>query len=66
LLVATLEQDPSGAVWDGIIIHKADGVIISDLGFKGGPNEEGIVEVGYSIIPEYRTHGYMRPRWHIT
>ncbi len=58
LLVAILEQDPSGAVWDGIIIHKADGVIIGDMGCKGGPNEEGIVEVGYSIIPEYRMHGY--------
>jgi [ribosomal protein S5]-alanine N-acetyltransferase len=58
LLVADMEQDPLGAVWDGIIIHKADEVIIGDMGFKGGPNEEGIVEIGYSIIPEYRTHGY--------
>jgi len=58
LFVADMEQDPFGSVWDGIIIHKADEVIIGDMGFKGGPNEEGVVEIGYSIIPEYRTRGY--------
>lgn len=58
LFVTDMEKDPAGSVWDGIIIHKADEVIIGDIGFMGGPDEEGIVEIGYSIIPEYRAQGY--------
>ena len=32
--------------------------MIGDIGFMGGPDQEGVVEVGYSIIPEYRNQGY--------
>ncbi len=56
--IQQMEQDPSDSVWDGIIIHKADGVVIGDMGFRGGPDEAGVVEIGYSIIPAYRNHGY--------
>jgi [ribosomal protein S5]-alanine N-acetyltransferase len=27
-------------------------------GFKGKPSPDGMVEVGYSIMPEYQRHGY--------
>ncbi len=57
-LVEHMKKDPAGPVWDGIIIHKADEVIIGDMGYKGEPNEEGAVEIGYSIIPEYRNQGH--------
>jgi ribosomal-protein-alanine N-acetyltransferase len=50
--------DPSNPVWDWLIIHKADRVLIGDVGFMGGPDEEGVVEIGYSIVPEYRNQGY--------
>jgi ribosomal-protein-alanine N-acetyltransferase len=53
-----MEKNPSGPIWDGIIIHKADQIIIGDMGFIGGPDATGTVEIGYSIIPEYRNHGY--------
>ncbi len=56
--IKLMEQDPTGAVWDGIIIHKADQKIIGDMGFKGGPDETGSVEIGYSIVPAYRNQGY--------
>ncbi len=56
--VQNMEKDPSGTVWDGLIIHKVDGVIIGGMGFLGGPNEEGVVEIGYSIVPEYCNQGY--------
>ncbi len=53
-----MEKYPERASWDGIIIHKADNTIIGDMGLMSGPNEEGIADVGYSIIPAYRNHGY--------
>lgn len=56
--IAQMEQDPSDFVWDGIIVHKADRVLIGDIGFKGGPDTAGAIEIGYSIIPEYRNSGY--------
>jgi [ribosomal protein S5]-alanine N-acetyltransferase len=56
--IEAMEQDPTGLVWDGIIIHKADQIAIGSIGFKGGPDKSGMVEIGYSIIPEYQGHGY--------
>lgn len=56
--IKQMEQEPSGLVWDGIIVHKRDKVVIGDMGFKGGPDAAGAVEIGYSIIPEYRNQGY--------
>ena len=29
-----------------------------DGGFKGKPDQTGVVEIGYSIVPEYRGRGY--------
>ncbi len=56
--VKTMAEDSSGTVWDGIIIHKRDRAIIGGMGFIGGPDEQGSVEIGYSIIPDYRNQGY--------
>jgi ribosomal-protein-alanine N-acetyltransferase len=56
--IRLMEQDPSGTVWDGIILHKEDHTVIGDMGFKGGPDEARAVEIGYSIIPAYRNRGY--------
>ena len=56
--VQMMEKDAHSARWDGIIVHKADQTVIGDMGFKSGPDENGMVEMGYSIIPMYRRHGY--------
>lgn len=56
--IELMEQDLSGDIWDGIIIHKQDRIVIGDMGFKGGPDAAGLLEIGYSIIPAYRNQGY--------
>lgn len=49
---------PKENEWEGIIIHKNNNMIMGDMGFKGGPNEEGIIDMGYSIVPSYQGAGY--------
>lgn len=44
--------------WEGVIIDKKEQLIVGDMGFKGGPNEEGIIDLGYSIVPSYQGRGY--------
>ncbi len=56
--IGVMEKDPAGLVWDGIIIHKAEQMAIGGIGFHGGPDEAGMVEIGYNIIPAYEGRGY--------
>jgi ribosomal-protein-alanine N-acetyltransferase len=56
--IEVMEQDPTGQVWDGIILHKADRVAIGGIGFHSPPDEAGRVEIGYNIIPAYEGQGY--------
>ena len=54
-----LEADPSLLGWGiWLMIHRAERTIIGDLGFKGRPDREGTVEIGYSVVPAYRRQGY--------
>ncbi|HLI71283.1 MAG TPA: GNAT family N-acetyltransferase [Ktedonobacteraceae bacterium] len=56
--ISEVEKHPTLPIWDGLIIHKEDATLIGDMGFKGGPDAHGRLEIGYSIIPEYRNQGY--------
>jgi RimJ/RimL family protein N-acetyltransferase len=38
-------------------IHKIDRVLLGTCGYKGKPNAEGVVEIGYEIIEPYRLQG---------
>jgi ribosomal-protein-alanine N-acetyltransferase len=51
-----LERDPSGATW---IARAAlmDGLVIGHVGFHGPPDDQGVVEVAYSVDPRYRDRG---------
>lgn len=54
-----LQSDPSLLGWGiWIIVYKNEQKIIGDIGFKGKPDNEGNIEIGYYIVPEYRRHGY--------
>jgi ribosomal-protein-alanine N-acetyltransferase len=54
-----LEADPSLLGWGvWLMIHATERVAIGDVGFKGKPDYEGTVEIGYSVIPAYRNQGF--------
>jgi [ribosomal protein S5]-alanine N-acetyltransferase len=42
-----------------IVVEKSSRVIVSELGFKGPPNGEGVVEIGYGTMPGHEGNGYM-------
>ena len=39
------------------IIVRETGEVIGDIGFHGPPDESGTVEIGYSIVEQYRGRG---------
>jgi [ribosomal protein S5]-alanine N-acetyltransferase len=43
--------------WAYLIVHRRENKLIGNGGFKGRPDDRGIVEIGYAIAPEYRTQG---------
>jgi len=49
------EEANGWAIW--IVIRKADRVLIGDCGFKGAPNEQHEVEIGYALIEHARGAG---------
>lgn len=54
-----LEEDPSLLGWGvWLVINKDDHTIIGDIGFKGKPDSENIVEVGYGIVPAAQNKGF--------
>lgn len=56
-----LAKDPSAAPWiTRAAVSEPDGVVVGDAGFHGPPDETGMVEVGYTVVPAYRRQGYAR------
>ncbi len=39
-------------------LNRADNTLIAGVGFKGKPDADGKIEIGYSVIPEYRRQGF--------
>ncbi|MFB7140972.1 GNAT family N-acetyltransferase [Gottfriedia sp. NPDC056225] len=56
--ISRFQTHPKEEEYEGMIIHKRDKLIIGDMGFKGGPDENGVMEIGYSIAPNYQGEGY--------
>lgn len=40
------------------IVHKATRSVIGSTGFKGPPDESGMVELAYGVVPGFQGHGY--------
>lgn len=62
--LAQLDADPTILHWlaRAMILTEADGRrrLIGTIGFHGAPDEQGRLEVGYRIEPEFRRQGYTR------
>lgn len=43
--------------WTYLFVHTADKALVGLGGFKGEPDAEGVVEIGYSVAPGYRGRG---------
>ncbi|HWW02446.1 MAG TPA: GNAT family N-acetyltransferase [Candidatus Acidoferrum sp.] len=41
-----------------VLVHLADNAVIGAGGYKGPPDAEGIVEIGYAVAPGYQGRGY--------
>ena len=53
-----LRSDPSSVGWwTYLFVHAGDRVLAGEGGLKGKPDESGVVEIGYAIVPEYRQRG---------
>lgn len=58
-IIKRLEQLPEPTGFESwMIVLKHNATVIGDAGFKGGPNQEGIVDIGYSIIEQEQQKGY--------
>jgi len=46
-------------VWGAwLMIVNSENTVIGDLGFIDEPSKEGVVEIGYSVVPSYRNQGF--------
>ncbi|MFJ1704708.1 GNAT family N-acetyltransferase [Kitasatospora sp. NPDC088346] len=56
-----LAERPQDAPWLArAAVAQPRGEVVGYAGFHGGPDEDGMVEVGYSVAPEFRRRGYAR------
>jgi RimJ/RimL family protein N-acetyltransferase len=59
--IELLQHDPRSFPWMlWIIVNKEEGTVIGDIGFKGRPDKNGVIEIGYTLLPSWRKKGYMR------
>ncbi|GFZ88389.1 N-acetyltransferase [Compostibacillus humi] len=59
MYLAELKSDPTLLGWGvWFVIDKDTNTVIGDIGFKGKPNMEKTVEIGYGIKSSARNKGY--------
>ena len=40
------------------VVDRASGSVIGNVGFKGSPDENGVAEIGYGIVPSFEGRGF--------
>lgn len=62
--LAQLEVDPSARQWLGRAMILPDEAgrrrVVGTVGFHGPPDEQGRLEIGYSVDPDHRRQGFAR------
>jgi [ribosomal protein S5]-alanine N-acetyltransferase len=53
-----MKQYPETSIWSRIVIEKQSNTLIGEIGCKGGPNDKGVVEIGYGLVSKARNKGY--------
>jgi [ribosomal protein S5]-alanine N-acetyltransferase len=54
-----VEQDEGLAIWTYVILlREPKRVLVGEIGYKGPPDSEATVEIGYALLPEARRNGY--------
>ena len=56
LRASSLAADPW--VHGFAVVHRESRSVIGTVGFKGPPDEDGVVEIAYGIVPVFQGHGY--------
>lgn len=57
--LADVERNPAAAGWiAAAVVSVPDGVVVGHAGFHGPPDDEGVVEVAYSVDPAFRRRGF--------
>jgi RimJ/RimL family protein N-acetyltransferase len=58
---AQVVEDPPSAAWVTCVVWDPERrLAVGRAGYHGPPDADGMVEVGYSIDPQYRRQGYAR------
>lgn len=43
--------------WYGILQHEGSNVLAGGAGFKGMPDDAGVIDMGYSVLPQFQRKG---------
>lgn len=56
-----VKADTASAEWIArAAVAEPEGVVVGHGGFHGPPDDDGVVEVAYSVAPEHRRKGYAK------
>lgn len=57
--VENIKKDAALLPWGAwYVIRKEDDIVLGDIGFKGKPDEDRTVEIGYGFVEKYWNKGY--------
>ncbi len=56
--IEQLEKNPGQELWDGTLVERTSLKAAGQLGTKGAPDENGVVEIGYGVSPAFQGRGY--------